>query len=494
MLGLLVIALLSQDCSRSGERCRDSRVGGRGRGRAVATQVNCSCLQDPTLVVVRGRATSTEEGFVDFCSKNGSFESADAGDFVACAANTPRRMNGVVFQEPDAGPTLRINYLLTSSQFDSDWAPTGVVAAAPAVLADQAVGPSGTLTADLVTFNATTSGSGLSVMVKATGSGTTGHCPVVTHASGQIYLRGTTLDGGSAAGALTLGLYDGAAYQMASCAYGGATWTRCKKENVNTSGASGGNFFIGNAGLLTGTTVSAASVFLAMAGCEEGSNVSSPIDDGAALANGQVWTRMPDQVEAMNIARTGWIGDSLSANTVASTGSVQVYPRAPERYATDSARTVDNWAVNGSTLVANCEAQWTSWAQRSSPKQLVILCGINDIAINAANGHTLWTSMQTWITSLSPLPPRIVLLNLLPFGAYSGWSAGEETQRLNFNSDMAAYCATADGGTVCVDASTAMWDPGNHTNLNPAYEAPDHLHLNQTGANALGDAVFSAAP
>lgn len=475
--------------------CRDRAcMRQRAISNEVAPQTDCSCAQDPALVVVRGRTTAAEEGLVDFCSKGGTFDSAAPGDFVACPANTPRRMNGAVLVEPDAGPLLRINYLLTASQFDSDWAQIGVVSAAPVVVPDQAIGPSGTMTADLVTFDATTLGIGLSALVKATGSSTTGHCPVVAHASAQVYVMGTTLDGGSTSGTLGMGIYDGSAYQSVLCSYTGAAFTRCKKENVDSSGASGGNFYIGNASLLTGGTLPAQSVFLAMASCEEGTNVSSPIDDTSVLANGQVWTRMPDQVEPMSIARTAWIGDSLSANTVASTSSTQVYPRAPERYAADSSRTVDNWAIDGAELVSNCELQWTNWAQRSNPGQLVILCGINDIIIGGANGHTLWSTLQSFLTALSPMPAKIVLLNLLPFGNYSGWTSTEETQRLNFNSDMAAYCGGAGPGTVCVDSNSAMWDPSNHANLNPTFAAPDNLHLNQVGANALGDTVFGVAP
>jgi hypothetical protein len=481
---------------------------------------NCACKQRASKVAVRGHVQATVDGFVDFCSLSGTFDAADAGSFVSCAANTPRVMGGLFFTEPlgtnpnDGGPLLATNVLLNASQFDSpDWVKIGVAVAAPTVVADMAVGPQGVQadgggSADWLSFPATSvSGGSISDVLKAQGSGSVGRCPELTaHVSAQAMFRGALPDAGDGVlsdgglflsdggpgGFLDMGIYDGAAFHNVDggCQYGPRYWTRCKKEDVPTG--AGGDFYIGNGSLVSGYDRPAQSVFAALAGCEEGSKATSPIDARDALTNGQVWRRMPDQVEAMALSRTAWIGDSISANTVASTSSTQVFPRAPERYATDSSRTVDNWTINGSAFETDCKAEWTSWAARSHPARLIFACGINDIHINLMNGHTLWADVKTFIENTVPASTTVVLENLLPFGDYVGWTSGQDTQRLNYNGDMAAYCADAGTSRVlCCDSASAMWNPADHTKLNANDKAVDGLHLNPIGAIDLGDYTWA---
>lgn len=494
MLALLAIALLAQTgCGRSGERCRGMRAERPTAGARLGS--NCACQQVASKVVVRGRPDTAENSKTDFCSLSGSFDTASAGDFVSCGINTPRVMNNAVLVEPTGSPSIRINYLDNASQFDSaDWVKLSVTAAAPVVVADQATGPQGTATADLVTFAATAAGE-LSALTKSTGSGTIGRCPPsVSHASAQIMIKGTTLDGGATSGTLDMGIYDGAAWHSVTCAYT-SSWARCKNEDQATG--ANGDFYFGNGTLVTGTTRPGQSVYLALAGCEEGANASSPIDSTSPLSNGQKWSRMPDVVtNNYGVTRTAWIGDSLSANTVASTSSTQVYPRAPERYATLSSRTVDNWAVNGATLLTDVAAQWTTYGSRTNASRIVIWGGINDIIIGGVAGHTLWTNFLTFVRARIAESRTVVLVNLTPFKNYSGWSAGLETEKDNFNSDMATYCSSNDGGSLvlCIDMAASLAAPGDPDTLDSGYSAPDGLHLSQTGATAAGNFVYAGAP
>lgn len=460
---------------------------------AVSLGSNCACAQLSDWVAVRGRPDVAEDGRVGFCSTNGSFESADAGDFVACAINTPRVMAGAMLVEPSGSPTLRINYLNNASQFDNaDWVKLGVTSAAPVVVADQAAGPTGSVSGDLVTFAATTAAD-LSVLIKSTGSGTVGRCPPsAAHASGQCYLLGATLDGGTKLGTLDMGLYSGAVWGSVACAYNGITWTRCKNEDKPTG--ANGDFYIGNGSAVTGIARPAQSVYMWGCGCEEGANASSPIDSTTPLSNGQQWTRMPDIITSSGGRRTAWVGDSLSANTVASTSSTQVYPRAPERYATQSGRVVDNWAMNGATLLTDIEGQWTTYGLRSGATRIIIWGGINDIVIGGVSGHALWTAFLTFVQARLAEGRTVVLINLTPFKGYVGYTAGLNTQRLDFNSDMAAYCAGLPTGVTCIDMAAALWDPADHDALLAANAAPDSLHLSQTGATLAGDTVVAGAP
>ncbi len=303
-----------------------------------------------------------------------------------------------------------------------------------------------------------------------------------------MYLKGKT-----GSGTLDLTLSDGVGWSCQACAYNTSRWTRCELDNITTSAT--GALIIGNNSNVCLVSRPAQSVYMAMGQCEAGAGpASSPIDSTGLPPAGQLWRRLPDQVENQGVQRTATLGDSLTANLSAQSATTLVYPRWPERYATLSGRTVDNWAINGAGLTgpSNVQLQYSDWAARSAPQRLAILVGINEI-LNGSDGHTLWTAYQTWIESLSPMPATLILMNLLPFGAYSGWTAGKETQLTNFNADMATYCA-AHPAILCIDTHQAMWDPGDHTMLNPSYAAVDGLHLSQAGANALGDAVFAGAP
>ncbi len=192
--------------------------------------------------------------------------------------------------------------------------------------------------------------------------------------------------------------------------------------------------------------------------------------------------------------RTAWLGDSLSANTVASTGSSPINPRAPEQYASKSGRVVDNWAHNGATLLTNIEGQWTLFGAPSGAKRIIVWGGINDIIIGQVPGHTLWTTYKVFTDARLAEGNALVLINLTSFGTYSGWTSGLQTEADNFNSDMAAYCGGSPAGVTCIDMQTALWDPAAHLNLLAANAAPDGLHLSQVGATLAGNTVFAGAP
>lgn len=493
LLALLLVAcsadakprVYSRDCdfssrrsSRGGVACSTSDLG-----------ANCACSQIASKVVVRGRTTAGLIGFTDFCSTNGSFESAAPGDFVACGPNVPRVQAGAILQESKA-----INRLVDSSIFNSTtWAKTGVGSVAPTVTANYCLAPDGTMRGDLITFEAA-SAAQLSEIQQSTDTGT-GSCPLLdggVNVSLQIYAWGVTLDGGTTSGTTDLCSYNDTVYGCTQVSWTGAGYTRLKRQNVVRS--TKGQFLFGNSGLVSGVSHPQQSVCIAFAGCEEGATVSSPIDAPASLTTGELNTRMGDQVEAISLTRTAWIGDSLSAKTVASNSSNIINPRGPERYATLTSRVVDNWAVSGARFTTNngtlisCVNQYSTWASRSGPQQVVLWCGINDIVGLSAVGATLWATEKAWIDAL-PAGTKRILLNLAPFHL----SGAQETERVAFNTAMAADCVL-NPTWVCVDIDLVLRDPGNHAELLSTYAAPDLGHLSQAGATAVGDAVAAAAP
>lgn len=497
----------------------------RGAG-AVSYGADCVCQQVDPAVVVRGETDhANQDGNIGYCSKTGSFSALDAGDLVSCTANIPRIQNGAVLTE-----AMTTNWLYDGTDFTA-WGKLNVNVAVPTVAANLAKGPDGQQTADFICFPATT-GADLSSMHNGSPYGAS--LPICPNDGGQclqsIYLQGALPDGGACGGSdptctdggadgglvstdggvcgvdpncydggLDFCSYDGVAWHCNTAAFVGSTWLRSSRDGGVSD--SNGYWIFGNESLVSGIARPAQCVFAWGAMAESNTaTVSSPIASTGTLANGQLWTRMADQVEnRLKVTRTAWLGDSLSANTVASTTSATVYPRAPERYATDTGRTVDNWAVNGATLQTDCEAQWTNWAARSNPQQIVEWCGTNDIIIGGATGDATWNALDAWLEgTLLPTGAHVVLVNLTPWKGYSGYSAGLNTQRLAFNADMATWCALADGGVrfgvTCIDMAAALWDPADHDSLLAANAAPDHLHLSQVGALLAGDTVAAGAP
>jgi hypothetical protein len=159
----------------------------------------------------------------------------------------------------------RTNSTLRSQEFDNAaWTKFGDVTA-PTVTADQAVAPDGTTTADRVQF-AATSGANRSIVFDTGAS-----CPISAD-SASIFVKG---NGGSG----TLDLYVQTPATRADCNYVAGSWTRCTVTGTLTGG---GNIAFGNNSLISGSSRSAADVFVWGAQCEAGPFTSSYISTTAA--------------------------------------------------------------------------------------------------------------------------------------------------------------------------------------------------------------------
>lgn len=104
-----------------------------------------------------------------------------------------------------------------------------------------------------------------------------------------------------------------------------------------------------------------------------------------------------------------------------------------------------------------------------------------------------WTDFQntpiTHLTrgyngALSSVSNVLVLCNVPPFGQSSRYTAPFETQRLALNTAIGTYVGAHPAITLA-DMDVTLRDPGNHTNLNPAYVFSDNLHLNDAGYTAM---------
>lgn len=298
LAALLAAVSLGQlvDCDGHGrcDRDRDRGFGGRGLAffefaptSGAGMGAACACT---TPTGAKGEALTFTRASSGTCLKGNTTSSIANGDMVTCSSNQARVMPG---GDGTGGLGLlvegaRTSLCLRSQEIDNAvWAKGGTGVAAPVVTVDYAVAPDGTTTAERVQFAATDdTHTQSSVVAQDVATG--------TPASGAIFLKaceilydggcdpnpdGFNEDGGTAAGSFDIALYDGAAYQCATCSFVSTSWKRCTKENVTQSGVFPTLLF-GNASLTAhcgSAAHPAADVFVWGGSYEAASYVSSYI-------------------------------------------------------------------------------------------------------------------------------------------------------------------------------------------------------------------------
>jgi lysophospholipase L1-like esterase len=184
-----------------------------------------------------------------------------------------------------------------------------------------------------------------------------------------------------------------------------------------------------------------------------------------------------------------WIGDSITLGVTA----VDAF-RPPQRLEVllgTSNYVVTNFGVSGYTA-AQIRSVWTDKVRGHGYTVLIHEGGVNDLIAGTA-GATVSTTIQTTLAEARADGMRVVLLTVLPWGAYASSSAPKQVETLALNASLTAWC-TANAST-CVDTYTAMGEPGTPANLATAYDLSDHLHPNETTGNAaLAAAVKGAFP
>lgn len=184
-------------------------------------------------------------------------------------------------------------------------------------------------------------------------------------------------------------------------------------------------------------------------------------------------------VPTVPASATAWSSDSISLQS-----------GAYMDYAASATRVVDMFGVSGATI-GNCRTQWDTY-RRARDTRLVIQCGVNDIGAGSTGAAT-WALMAAYIEAVQTQGVEVIATNIMPFGGSAYDTAPKETQRLAFNAAMATYCGTHPA-LICVDAESAVWNPADHTELDPSFDSGDHLHMNSAGGEALADAIFAEAP
>jgi lysophospholipase L1-like esterase len=122
-------------------------------------------------------------------------------------------------------------------------------------------------------------------------------------------------------------------------------------------------------------------------------------------------------------------------------------------------------------------------------RYLILLEGINDISWGDPDENA---SAEEIIVGFAQLAERahahgikVFAATILPSGGADGFSDKGESVRAVLNNWIRT------GGTVdgVIDFDRAMRDPSKPTTLNAAFDSGDHLHPNDTGYEAMGNAI-----
>jgi lysophospholipase L1-like esterase len=122
-------------------------------------------------------------------------------------------------------------------------------------------------------------------------------------------------------------------------------------------------------------------------------------------------------------------------------------------------------------------------------KAVILLEGINDIA-NPESGTTptaqsLIHAYQTLIAQAHAARVRIYGGTLTPYQGSSNHSSSGEAVREAVNQ----WIRSSGAFDAVIDFDAAVAAPGNPQRLNPAYDSGDHLHLDDSGYEAMADAI-----
>lgn len=121
---------------------------------------------------------------------------------------------------------------------------------------------------------------------------------------------------------------------------------------------------------------------------------------------------------------------------------------------------------------------------RPGLKDILLLEGINDIN-TGASANKIIEGYKKIINQAHISGVQIIAGTLPPFKGYPTWTAKKDKVRQKVNHWI--LMSGAFDGTV--DFAKVLATSGNSEELNPIYDSGDHLHPNNAGYKAMGDAV-----
>ncbi|MEU3223685.1 SGNH/GDSL hydrolase family protein [Streptomyces sp. NPDC006976] len=189
-------------------------------------------------------------------------------------------------------------------------------------------------------------------------------------------------------------------------------------------------------------------------------------------------------------------GDSLTAGTGSTTDANTRWPdtvadRLRGRYA------VVNQGIGGNRLLREgIGPRALDRFERdvlgiSGAKTVVIALGVNDIQAfpQETDAMRITGALRTLTERAHARGMKVIGATLMPYQGYATWTPAQDAVRERVNAEIRA------GGVFdeVLDSDLALRDPDLPRRLRPAYDAGDHLHLNDAGYAHLGALVDTDA-
>ena len=151
----------------------------------------------------------------------------------------------------------------------------------------------------------------------------------------------------------------------------------------------------------------------------------------------------------------------------------------------DRGYSVDSFGINGTQLASYVDTvgrPWMMYSQNILDTYVVVEAGVNDLPTQTLAQYKV--NIAAMITLLQAAGARkIIWQTIMPQTAYPFDSLRQQVN---------AYIqAGVPGIDVVFDAATLMWDPANHSHINPTYDSGDGIHPNATGQGVIEAALYT---
>jgi lysophospholipase L1-like esterase len=234
--------------------------------------------------------------------------------------------------------------------------------------------------------------------------------------------------------------------------------------------------------------------------------VSAPGDyaDSGSVAGftttSQHWYFLDEVDVQVGVATGGTIvafGDSITDGYRSTVGANDRWPddlarrllAGPPR----QVRSVVDEGISGNRILVNsvlfgvsAQARFLSdTAALSGARYVILLEGINDIGFSLTPVARIIAGYERLIAAAHAAGLKIFGATLTPFQGSGYYSAAGEAEREAINH----WIRTSGAFDGVIDFDRALRDPADPLRLLPAYDSGDHLHPNDTGYQAMADAI-----
>lgn len=214
--------------------------------------------------------------------------------------------------------------------------------------------------------------------------------------------------------------------------------------------------------------------------------VATPQKAGAIVAFGDSIT---DGTRSTNDANARW-PDELAKRLAANNGSVRAVVNtgiAANRLLSEINTAAFPFGFNaGVNALARFDRDVLA---QTGVADVIVLEGINDIGLAGHNpspsAEDLIVAHQQFIERAHAHGLKIFGATLLPFGSAAYWTSEGEAKRQAFNT----WLKMNNNYDGAIDFDAVVRDPANPIKILPQYDSGDHLHPNDAGYRAMGDAI-----